>query len=81
MGLSVSGVPAKELKERLRQLQPPVYVAVAPPTSTRWDSKARRLPDILRVSLHVYNTVEEIGFFVEELARIAATARVVAIEK
>ena len=44
-------------------------------------AEARRLPDILRVSLHVYNTVEEIGFFVEELARIAATARVVAIEK
>lgn len=37
-----------------------VFVAVCPPTSTPFDSRDRDLPQLLRISLHYYNTESEL---------------------
>ncbi len=47
-----------------------INVRVTPIASTRIDMEQRRLPAMVRASVHYYNTEEEIARFVEALARI-----------
>jgi selenocysteine lyase/cysteine desulfurase len=40
-----------------------INVSVSPPSSTRLDAEARSLPDLVRASVHYYNTDDEIDRF------------------
>ena len=44
-----------------------INVSVSTPSSTRLDAEARALPDLVRASLHYYNTEDEIDRFVQGL--------------
>ncbi|PSQ90229.1 MAG: aminotransferase, partial [Bacteroidetes bacterium QH_2_63_10] len=56
---------ATEIQEALRGRN--VNVSVSTPRSTRLDAEARALPDLVRASVHYYNTEEEIERFVAAL--------------
>lgn len=62
---SALALPAEEIKTRLRAKN--INVSVSPPSSTRLDAKARDLPDLVRASVHYYNTEKEIDRFCEAL--------------
>jgi cysteine desulfurase/selenocysteine lyase len=66
---TVDGVEAGELKERLARER--INVTASPRSSTLLDSRARTLPDLVRASVHYYNTDEELERLVESV-RIAA---------
>jgi cysteine desulfurase/selenocysteine lyase len=66
---TVDGVGANELKERLRREH--INVTVSEPSSTLLDARERELPDLVRASVHYYNTDEELDRLVESV-RIAA---------
>ena len=44
-----------------------INVSVSTPSSTRLDAEARALPDLVRASVHYYNTEDEIDRFVQGL--------------
>jgi len=67
---TVDGVEATELKERLARKR--INVSASPRSSTLLDSRARALPDLVRASVHYYNTDEELDQLVESV-RIAAS--------
>lgn len=50
-----------------------VNVSVSTPSSTRLDAEARRLPDLVRSSIHYYNTEDEIDRFVSTLRTVLAS--------
>jgi selenocysteine lyase/cysteine desulfurase len=66
---TVDGVEANELKKRLSRER--INVTASPRSSTLLDSRARALPDLVRASVHYYNTDEELDRLVESV-RIAA---------
>jgi cysteine desulfurase/selenocysteine lyase len=66
---TVDGVGANELKERLGREH--INVTVSEPSSTLLDARERELPDLVRASVHYYNTDEELDRLVESV-RIAA---------
>ncbi len=47
-----------------------INVSVSTPSSTRLDAEARNLPDLIRASVHYYNTKEEVERFVTVLQRV-----------
>jgi selenocysteine lyase/cysteine desulfurase len=57
---------AADLKAALRERN--VNVSVSTPHSTRLDAEARALPDLIRASVHYYNTDEEIERMVAAVA-------------
>jgi len=67
---TVDGVEASDLKERLARKR--INVSASPRSSTLLDSRARALPDLVRASVHYYNTDEELDQLVESV-RIAAS--------
>ena len=56
---------ATEIQEALRERD--VNTSVSTPNSTRLDAEARNLPDLVRASVHYYNTEAEVERFVETL--------------
>jgi selenocysteine lyase/cysteine desulfurase len=56
---------AAEIQAALRERD--VNTSVSTPNSTRLDAEARNLPDLVRASVHYYNTEGEIDRFVETL--------------
>ncbi len=58
---SARTLDAQAVKERLRTRG--INVAVSLPASTLLDAQARRLPDLVRASVHYYNTEDEIDRF------------------
>jgi cysteine desulfurase/selenocysteine lyase len=66
---TVDGVEAGELKERLARER--INVTVSPRSSTLLDSSARALPDLVRASVHYYNTDEELDRLVETVSNAA----------
>jgi selenocysteine lyase/cysteine desulfurase len=56
---------ASEIQAALRKRD--VNVSVSTPSSTRLDAEARTLPDLVRASVHYYNTEEEVDRFVTAL--------------
>jgi selenocysteine lyase/cysteine desulfurase len=67
---TVAGVEASDLKEHLARKR--INVTASPRSSTLLDSRARALPDLVRASVHYYNTDEELDQLVESV-RIAAS--------
>jgi cysteine desulfurase/selenocysteine lyase len=66
---TVDGVGADKLKETLARER--INVTVSEPSSTLLDSRQRGLPDLVRASVHYYNTEAELDRLVESV-RIAA---------
>jgi selenocysteine lyase/cysteine desulfurase len=66
---TVDGVEAGELKEGLARER--INVTVSPRSSTLLDSNARALPDLVRASVHYYNTDEELDRLVETISNAA----------
>jgi selenocysteine lyase/cysteine desulfurase len=56
---------AADLQSALRERG--INVSVSPPSSTRLDAQARALPQLVRASVHYYNTDDEIDRFVAAL--------------
>jgi selenocysteine lyase/cysteine desulfurase len=46
---------------------------VSSPASTLLDATARRLPDVLRASVHYYNTEDEVERYAAAIAELART--------
>ena len=63
---TVDGVEASELKDRLARDR--INVTVSPPSSTLLDSTARELPELVRASVHYYNTDEELDRLVDHVS-------------
>jgi cysteine desulfurase/selenocysteine lyase len=66
---TVEGIGASELKERLARER--INVTASPRSSTLLDSRARALPDLVRASVHYYNTDEELDRLVETVSNAA----------
>ena len=66
---TVDGVEANELKRRLSRER--INVTASPRSSTLLDSRARALPDLVRASVHYYNTDEELDRLVEAVGNAA----------
>jgi cysteine desulfurase / selenocysteine lyase len=66
---TVEGVEANELKNRLSRER--INVTASPRSSTLLDSRARALPDLVRASVHYYNTDEELERLVETVSNAA----------
>jgi selenocysteine lyase/cysteine desulfurase len=66
---TVDGVGAAEIKEKLASAG--INVTVSEPSSTLLDARARQLPDLVRASVHYFNTDDELDRLVESV-RIAA---------
>jgi cysteine desulfurase / selenocysteine lyase len=66
---TTDGVGAAQLKETLARER--INVTVSEPSSTLLDSRQRALPDLVRASVHYYNTEAELDRLVESV-RIAA---------
>ena len=66
---TVDGVEANDLKKRLSQER--INVTASPRSSTLLDSRARGLPDLVRASVHYYNTDEELDRLVEAVGNAA----------
>jgi len=66
---TVDGVEANELKKRLSRER--INVTASPRSSTLLDSRARGLPDLVRASVHYYNTDEDLDRLVETVRKAA----------
>ncbi|MEV4151205.1 aminotransferase class V-fold PLP-dependent enzyme [Amycolatopsis sp. NPDC049691] len=62
---SVEGTPAAEIKARLAEAN--INTSVSSRTSAQYDFTARDLPDLVRASVHYYNTEDEIDLLVSKL--------------
>ena len=69
VSMHLAGKDSSELRTTLRRRG--FNCSVSTPASTLLDAIARRLPDVLRASVHYYNTEEEIERFTRELAGLA----------
>jgi selenocysteine lyase/cysteine desulfurase len=69
VSFTIAGREARELVATLRQQQ--INVSTSGPSSTLLDALARKLPDLLRASVHYYNSEIEIDRFVQAIALIA----------
>lgn len=59
---------ATEIQTALRKRD--INVSVSSPSSTRLDAEARDLPDLVRASVHYYNTEDEIERFIDALRAV-----------
>ena len=64
---AVAGADHDALKQALRAKS--INVSVSTQFSSRLDLKGRGLKDVMRASVHLYNTEEELDKFVSELAQ------------
>ncbi len=62
---SLDGTPAAEIKGRLAEAN--INTSVSSRTSAQYDFTARDLPDLVRASVHYYNTEDEIDLLVGKL--------------
>jgi cysteine desulfurase / selenocysteine lyase len=67
---TVEGKPARDLVATLRQRR--INCHASAPGSTLLDVRERRLPDLVRASVHYYNTEEEVERFAKEVAALVA---------
>ncbi len=68
---SASQTDAEHIRAALREQD--INVSVSTPNSTRLDAEARDLPDLVRASVHYYNTEQEMTRFVEAVHDILHT--------
>lgn len=71
---TVPGLAAVEAKAALADRSVPINVSIASPASTLWDSERRGLDDLLRLSVHVTTTDDEIDQAVAALAGLGSRA-------
>jgi selenocysteine lyase/cysteine desulfurase len=64
---SVDGVGAADVKQRLAKAK--ITTTVASRESAQYDFTARNLPDLVRASVHYYNTDDEIAQLTSELEK------------
>ena len=69
VSFTAEGKPARELVAALRQQR--MNCHTSSPSSTLLDARARRLPDLVRASVHYYNTEEEVARFAAAVAAVA----------
>ncbi len=67
---AIDGHPADEVKAELGRRG--ITISVSAPESTLVDSTRRKLPPLLRLSVHYYNTDAELDRAVDALSDIAA---------
>jgi selenocysteine lyase/cysteine desulfurase len=65
---TVEGKPAREIVAALRQRRINCHASAG---ATPLDAPARRLPDLVRASVHYYNTEEEVARFAAAVAALA----------
>jgi selenocysteine lyase/cysteine desulfurase len=63
---------AATIQQRLRAQD--INTSVSPPSSTRLDATQRNLPDLVRASLHYYNTEDEIDRFCTTVDALLCTS-------
>lgn len=68
VGFTVDDADPASVRDDLRARD--VNVSVSPRSSTLLDSDDRDLPDLVRASVHYYNTEEEVGRFVRALRAV-----------
>ena len=66
---TVEGKPARDIVAALRQRR--INCHTSAPCSTLLDARKRRLPDLVRASVHYYNTEEEVARFAAAVAALA----------
>ncbi|MFI5592875.1 aminotransferase class V-fold PLP-dependent enzyme [Amycolatopsis sp. NPDC051758] len=65
---SLDGTPAADVKARLAEAN--INVSVSSRTSAQYDFTARELPDMVRASVHYYNTEDEIDLLVKQVEKL-----------
>ncbi|MFJ9785513.1 aminotransferase class V-fold PLP-dependent enzyme [Amycolatopsis sp. NPDC101161] len=65
---SLAGTPAAEIKARLAEAN--INTSVSSRTSAQFDFTARDLPDLVRASVHYYNTEDEIDLLVRQVEKL-----------
>jgi selenocysteine lyase/cysteine desulfurase len=69
VSFTIEGKPARGIAAALRQQR--INTHPSGPASTLLDARARQLPDLVRASVHYYNTEEEVARFVAAVAALA----------
>ena len=72
VSFTVDGIDSEKIQKQLREKK--INVSVSHISSTLLDMEARELPNLVRASLHYYNTEEEIKQFIEELTLIISSS-------
>jgi selenocysteine lyase/cysteine desulfurase len=67
----VEHIEAANIQAALRNRD--INVSVSPQSSTRLDAEARALPDLVRASVHYYNTETEIDRFIAALRDLVSS--------
>ncbi|MEA5366477.1 aminotransferase class V-fold PLP-dependent enzyme [Amycolatopsis sp., V23-08] len=67
---SVEGTPAADIKARLAEAELRINVSVSSRTSAQFDFTARDLTDLVRSSVHYYNTEDEIDLLVKAVEKL-----------
>jgi cysteine desulfurase/selenocysteine lyase len=65
---SLDGTPAAAVKARLAEAN--INTSVSSRTSAQYDFTARELPDMVRASVHYYNTEDEIDLLVNQVEKL-----------
>ncbi|MEV4053712.1 aminotransferase class V-fold PLP-dependent enzyme [Amycolatopsis sp. NPDC049688] len=65
---TVDGTPAAEVKARLAEAN--INTSLSTRTSAQYDFTARGLPDLVRASVHYYNTEDEIELLVRQVEKL-----------
>ncbi|MGW4522942.1 aminotransferase class V-fold PLP-dependent enzyme [Amycolatopsis sp. NPDC004378] len=65
---SVDGTPAAEVKAKLAEAN--INTSLSTATSAQFDFTARALPDMVRASVHYYNTEDEIDLLVRQVEKL-----------
>jgi cysteine desulfurase/selenocysteine lyase len=68
VSFTIAGLDPKDAVQKLRTQK--INIGASDPSSTRLDAEARKLPTILRVAPHYYNTSEEIDRMVSALRQL-----------
>jgi selenocysteine lyase/cysteine desulfurase len=69
VGFAVDDRKAVDVAQALRARR--INASVSTPSSTLLDATARKLPDVVRASVHYYNTEDEVARFAAAVAEIA----------
>ncbi|EPJ43121.1 MAG: hypothetical protein OFPII_43580 [Osedax symbiont Rs1] len=68
VSFSVSGIQSREIDQRLQHFN--INVSHSTPASTLIDASRRKLPDVVRASVHYFNSIEQNDAFIKALTEI-----------
>lgn len=69
VSFTVTGIPADQVRRQLGAEA--INVSISRATSARFDFEARGLPDLVRASVHYYNTEDEVSRFSDAVRALA----------